>query len=396
MFFRKIWMREYLSCIRSNLFIIVQICLALFLINNQVDYIASELERLGSIVEADEDTWLFQYAMAAAGLFDIENGDYTAACEKIRSLPGVEGLGEIFNTSVYIPGDSEKYPEDYFGIAAMDSIVTSAVTYHMKEGRWLNGSDREGEVVHVALGGAIAERYGIGDSLKIVTDSGGEYEAEVVGKLAERCNVLDFTGLAAGQDMSSFMNEARNNIFVNHDEVFRDIKKEGFGHSTAHCIVKLDPEADKEFLSGYGKLVSFEEMKQETEEDLRDFAIEAAEEGTIWIVVILFGVIAVAYLVGKKRRYVWGIYLMLGEKPRRLLGIQMINNGITYLIAVTASIVIYDIYINSEDMPFGLGISGYLIMADTVFFLIMMAVSLMSSRYIMKIEPKEILTQTKE
>ena len=83
---RKIGMREYFSCIKSNIFIIVQICLALFLINNQIGYIASELDRIGSIADADNDTYLFQYAMAACGLFDIENGDYSITTRGINLI----------------------------------------------------------------------------------------------------------------------------------------------------------------------------------------------------------------------------------------------------------------------------------------------------------------------
>ena len=159
---RKLWAREYLSCIMSNLFIIIQISLALFLINHQISAAVLQIQHLNSITDADADTYLYQYAMAACGLFDIENGDYSAACEKIRSLPGIDGLGEIFNTSITVENDSIQYPEDIFEISAMDSISTAGVTYNIKEGRWLNENDRDGEIIPAVLGGAIANRYQIG------------------------------------------------------------------------------------------------------------------------------------------------------------------------------------------------------------------------------------------
>ena len=108
----KIWIREYFSCIKTNLFIVAQICLALFLINHQVSYISWELEHFDNIVDADSDTYLFQYSMAACGLFnyDIQSGDYAKACEKIRSLPGIEGVGELFDTSfVSVDEDSKEH-----------------------------------------------------------------------------------------------------------------------------------------------------------------------------------------------------------------------------------------------------------------------------------------------
>ena len=136
-------------------------------------------------------------------------------------------------------------------------------------------------------------------------------------------------------------------------------------------------------------------MKQETEEELRDFTKEAIEESIIWVVVIIFGIIATAYLVGKKRRYVWGIYLLLGEKPEQLLKMHMLNNLINYVAGVIISLlIVYQIYLRDEMSP--AGISRYHIIVDAVFIFIMLIISLLSNAYIMKLEPKEILTQTKE
>ena len=396
LFHRKIWIREYFASIKNNIFIIIQICLAMFLINNQVGYIASESERLNSISAADNNTYLYQYAMAAAGLFDIENGDYARACEQIQSLPGIENIGELFDTSISIEGESEKYPDDWFQINAMDSIVTSAITYNIKEGRWLTENDRNDQTIHAVLGGRIANRHKIGDTIKIDLDTGKTYEIKVVGKLADYCNILNLHVLMAGQDMNSFMRQSDNDIFVNQSKLFEEIKADGLGYSNAHCIVKLNKNADKKMLSNYGKLVSFEEMKQETKTELYDFIKEAAIEGTVWIIVIIFGIIATSYLIGKNRRYVWGIYLMLGVKPQKLLKVHMINSGITYIIAAVAALIIYQINLAKDGMSYSSDISSSHIIFSTAFFLIMMAVSLMSNLYILKMEPKEILTQTKE
>ena len=120
------WRKEYLACIKNNFFIIVQICLALVLINLQVGYITKMVERLsGSIEDADKDTYFFQYAMAASGMWDIEDRDYAAACKKIKSLSGIEDIGEIFDPSVSVE-------EEGITLNAMDSLVTAAVTYRME------------------------------------------------------------------------------------------------------------------------------------------------------------------------------------------------------------------------------------------------------------------------
>lgn len=398
MIFNKMWIREYLSCILCNIFVVVQICLALFLINIQLGAIVLEMEHLNSMAATDSDTYLFQYAMAAAGLYDVE-ADYEEACEKIRSLPGVTGMGEFFDNSVSIVGDSEKYSDDEYSMIGMNSIATLAVTYRMKEGRWLNEGDQEGGIIHAVLGGAIADRYSIGDILTIELEneeSSQSYKVEVVGKLADHCNVLDLSTLSDGQDMYSFMQEKMNGIFVNHRDVFGRMKNAGFGNPTAHCVIKLDPDADKDFLSSYGKIVSFDEMKKETEEWLREFLSGAVEEMILWAVVIIFGIIASSYLVGKRRRYVWGIFLMLGEKPGRLLRIQMAGNGIAYIAGALISLAAYQCYYSSMETSTMADISIYHIITDLIFLAIMFIISLVSNWYIMRIEPKEILTQTKE
>lgn len=398
MIFNKMWIREYLSCILCNIFVVVQICLALFLINIQLGAIVLEMKHLNSMAATDSDTYLFQYAMAAAGLYDVE-ADYEEACEKIRSLPGVTGMGEFFDNSVSIVGDSEKYSDDEYSMIGMNSIATLAVTYRMKEGRWLNEGDQEGGIIHAVLGGAIADRYSIGDILTIELEneeSSQSYKVEVVGKLADHCNVLDLSTLSDGQDMYSFMQEKMNGIFVNHRDVFGRMKNAGFGNPTAHCVIKLDPDADKDFLSSYGKIVSFDEMKKETEEWLREFLSGAVEEMILWAVVIIFGIIASSYLVGKRRRYVWGIFLMLGEKPGRLLRIQMAGNGIAYIAGALISLAAYQCYYSSMETSTMADISIYHIITDLIFLAIMFIISLVSNWYIMRIEPKEILTQTKE
>jgi len=389
------WMKEYLSCIKNNLFIIVQICLALVLINLQVGYITWQVERLSSIADTDEDTYFFQYAMAAGGIFDMV-GDYTEMCKKIRLLPGIEDMGEIFDFVVSVEEGSAKTTEEdeWIELNAMDSIVTAAVTYKMKEGRWLTESDRDGEVVHAVLGGEIAKRHKIGDRISVELEEGVNYEMEVIGKLPENCWTLDMHGLQAGQNVYSFMQPIENDIFVNHKKVFNDAKESGFGHSNAHCIVKLHKNADKEYLSDYGKIVSFKEMEQETEEELHDFVKESIEENMMWAVVIIFGIIATSYLVGKKRRYVWGIYLLLGEKPKQLLKMHMVGNVMNYIISVFLALFIYQSYLRDETFMSDIG--GYHIIVDTFFILAMFITGLLSNAYIMKLEPKEILTQTKE
>lgn len=396
---RKIWVWDYFSCIKSNLFIIAQICLALFLINHQVGYISWELGHLANIIETDSDTYLFQYSLAACGLFNtnLQSGDYTKACKKIRSLPGIEDMGELFDTSfVSVDGDSQKYPDEQFQINIMDSIVTSAVTYNVEEGRWLNESDRNGEVIHAVLGGAIAKRHKIGEIMNIELDTGETYEIEIVGTLTDHCNILDMHTLSINRNINSFMVESENNIFINNNKIFNTVKNKDLEYSAAHCIVKLDKNADKRFLSNYGKLVSFVEMEQETKDALYEFIKNALVEGIIWTIVIIFGIIATSYLVGKKQRYTWGIYLMLGEKPKKLLKIHMVNNCITYLVGALISLLINKIYYRKEVMYFMTDISMYQIIFDVIFLIIMMIISLISSLYILKIKPKEILAQTKE
>ena len=389
------WRKEYLACIKNNLFIIVQICLALVLINYQVGNIIWMVERLSGIEDTDKNTYFYQYAMAAGGVWD-GMADYEEVCEKIRSFPGIEDMGETFDFTVSVEEGSVKKTdeEEVIQLQIMDSIVTAAVTYRMEEGRWLTESDRDGEEIHVVLGGEIAKRHKIGDRISVELEHGLNYEMEVVGKLPENCWLVDMNTLTADQRIDSFMQPDNNDIYVNHEKVFSYAKAGGFGRSNANCIVKLQKDADKEYLSDYGKLVSFKEMEQDTEKELHDYVKEIVEENMMWVVVIVFGIIATSYLMGKKRRYVWGIYLLLGEKPEQLLKMLMKNNAINYIIGVIAGLFIYQIYPRDEISPTGIG--RYHIIVDAVFILIMLIISLLSNAYIMKLEPKEILTQTKE
>ena len=74
----------------------------------------------------------------------------------------------------------------------------------------------------------------------------------------------------------------------------------------------------------------------------------------------------------------------------------MLNSGITYVIGIITSLAVYQWYSQREEMVSGTVIHPYHIITGLIFFAIMMAVSLLNSLYILKIQPKEIVTQTKE
>lgn len=164
----------------------------------------------------------------------------------------------------------------------MDSTVTSAVTYHVKKGRWLTETDRNADKIYAVLSGDMAGRYQVGDHLEVSLDPGGTYEVEVVGILPRNSAVFSTHGVLASQTQESLMQPCENTIFMNHVKVFEDVKSGGFGTPNVHCIVKLNDKADETELSKYGRLVSFAKMEQETKKQIREFIAEDLEECLLW------------------------------------------------------------------------------------------------------------------
>lgn len=388
------WIKEYLFSLKSNIFVFIQICLALVLINGSIGYILYQTDQWNNMEKTDQDTYIYQYAMAATGMFDQVETDYEKCIQKIRSLPGIDKVGECFDPTCELNGDAGLEDSAPPIAYVMDSTVTSAVTYHVKKGRWLTETDRNADKIYAVLSGDMAGRYQVGDHLEVSLDPGGTYEVEVVGILPRNSAVFSTHGVLASQTQESLMQPCENTIFMNHVKVFEDVKSGGFGTPNVHCIVKLNDKADETELSKYGRLVSFAKMEQETKKQIREFIAEDLEECLLWGAIILFGVVATAYLVARKKRYVWAIYLMLGEKASRILKMQILHNGVTYLMAMGIAVILYQFYARKNVIMNPLSAAHVLI--DFAFVVLMLVVNGFCSAYILKIEPKEILTQTKE
>ena len=132
-----------------------------------------------------------------------------------------------------------------------------------------------------------------------------------------------------------------------------------------------------------------------TRERCDGYVINAINYNAVWILVILFGVMGVAYLSAQKRRYILGIYSLLGMSGKQLFDRLLLQNLLTYVLGTIASFLI---------APYISGILNYAVAEITIANVIAMGVltgililvSCLCNLYIRQIEPKEILMQIKE
>lgn len=77
-------------------------------------------------------------------------------------------------------------------------------------------------------------------------------------------------------------------------------------------MVKLEKGAGMDIYDTYGKMISFDQLAENTKQELMDFISQCVSRNAVWLLVILFGVAGTSYLMAQKNRYTWGVYSLLG------------------------------------------------------------------------------------
>ena len=140
---------------------------------------------------------------------------------------------------------------------------------------------------------------------------------------------------------------------------------------------------------------SFDTIVASSVKRCRNFLKDALRNNGIWILVILFSVFSTSYMMAKSRRHTWGIYSMLGVTGSKLILQLMAENVLTYALGGVISFIA---------LPHLEKLLGYSVseikteqlIAVAILIATMLLVSFLCNRYIMKIQPNEILNQTKE
>jgi len=392
-----LWWKEYLGEWKLNLFLIIQIVFSLFLVNSSVSSLVGEYAQLSFATETESDMYFYQNAM---GVLTDEWGleGFTRAVDAMSRLDGFEGMAYQASLECEVAGYENKVSQNTMvNSVYLSPLLYKGLMYHLKDGRWFQEKDEGTDRLHVVIGGGLSEKYRVGDILTVEYDGKPSKEALVIGDLGTKFYLLSDSSYASGgRYLSSYAamhGREEDFLLLNNEKWLGEFCNDAV-YPSVSTVIKVKKGSDLSVYETYGVLASFDEVMQNTREQCKNFTKDAVRDSGIWILVIIFGGIGTSYLIAKKRRYLWGVYSLMGMKGNRLLLRLMSQNVLTYLLGGAAAIVLSP-YI-AKVMNYWSEITVVNIIAVAVLMGIMLLINYLCNRYIKYIEPKEILNQTKE
>lgn len=312
----------------------------------------------------------------------------------------MEEIAYAAEVSCQINGYQNRITTDnYISNLNMNPLLWKGIQYPLVEGRWFQEQDAIDDMLQVVIGGGLSEKYKVGDSFILVYDNGIKRNAIIIGDLGTDFDILDnaYMYAAAGETIDAYVVQhgADEDILLSNDARWFEELQDEAAYPSSSALLKIKPGTDLALYEKYGVLSSFDKIMKNTRERYDGYVINAINYNAVWILVILFGVMGVAYLSAQKRRYILGIYSLLGMSGKQMFDRLLLQNLLTYVLGTIASFLI---------APYISGILNYAVAEITIANVIAMGVltgililvSCLCNLYIRQIEPKEILMQIKE
>lgn len=394
------WWKEYIHEWRMNLFIILQMVIVLFFVNTQVSHLVEEWGKLNSLLKTEDNLYFYENALATICGSTGSQKAFQYAEKKLAELDGMEEIAYAAEVSCQINGYQNRITTDnYISNLNMNPLLWKGIQYPLVEGRWFQEQDAIDDMLQVVIGGGLSEKYKVGDSFILVYDNGIKRNAIIIGDLGTDFDILDnaYMYAAAGETIDAYVVQhgADEDILLSNDARWFEELQDEAAYPSSSALLKIKPGTDLALYEKYGVLSSFDKIMKNTRERCDGYVINAINYNAVWILVILFGVMGVAYLSAQKRRYILGIYSLLGMSGKQLFDRLLLQNLLTYVLGTIASFLI---------APYISGILNYAVAEITIANVIAMGVltgililvSCLCNLYIRQIEPKEILMQIKE
>lgn len=389
-----IWWKEYFQNWKINLFMIVQIVFVFALVNFQVSSIMEEYNKLVFAEETGSGLYIYQNCMGTLAK-GCDWGNFQKAEQVLSAMPGMEAVGYQEQIMCDVEGYVNEEDPEYTEVIAynMNPLMWKGLRYRLEEGRWFQEKDASDGELQVIIGGGLSKKYKEGDKLQIDFAGEEKKEAVVIGDMGAQCYIFDFGVWGIGQTFDNNANRAGDVIFMN-DTALMEKMQEQSTYPLFSTLVKISEGTDLSPYERYGRLVSFDKMAENTQEQLKSFIGHCFSDNVIWLLVIVFGVVGTSYLTAKRRQYAWGVYSLCGVSGERLLRNLMLQNAATYLAGGLITIAVYPymaqlLYYPEAFTIVNWGATGCLVC-------IIFVICYLCNRYIRRIEPKEILNQTRE
>ena len=388
-----LWWKDYFRNWKVNLFMILQIIFVFALLNIQIYFIMFDYNQLKFAEKKDDNLYIYQNVMGVLNK-DSSYELFKNAESILLQIPGMEEVGYQSQTSDV---EIEDYIADELEMGITLNILSPLMwqgyQYRLEEGRWFTESDSQDAQLQIIIGGLMSKKYKVGDHLTLQLECGNR-DAVIIGDMGPECYMFDFNYWSFGQTFSDNAQMVSGDVILTNDVQLEEELRDNLTYPLLSTLVKIKKGTDMAPFKKYGRLVSFDQMSDNTKEQSEKYAWQVFCDNAIWILVIIFGIAGTSYLIAKKRRYQWGVYSLLGMSGNRLLLNMMLQNLLTYLVGIGLIISLYPILTKIVVLEMAFSKANWI--ATIILFIIIFTVSYVSNCYIKHIEPKEILAQTKE
>lgn len=329
-------LKNYFLGIKLNLFLILQCCFMLIIINANVSdsfYLGSSAYYLRTV----PDNMHF-FSGSVKSNVELGNSDeFLEFVSELETYESVSGVGYQFESSAIIKGE-ERVSMPFI---VLNSIMAK-IQYPLSSGEWFS-SNAEGTVEEIIIGGQISSRYSVGEKVTLLVpklnDSQIEYEefnAVIVGKLANPTWIIDL-GVSSNKTTYVNMFTSYENIILTNSSTLRD-RVNTFRCPLSSIMLELSDSNDVGELSVHGQLVDFKNIEENSIAAFKNSIYEKIPSVSLIFMAIAAGIIGITCIYIERYKKIFKTYFLCGATKFSCMICCIINNIITCLIAILLSI----------------------------------------------------------
>lgn len=328
----------------SNIFFLIQCTMVFLLANSTISSIwyGGFVGRYYTDLDKDRTVFLSSAVKNNVRIGDLDG--FYQLVEDISSIGGVSGVGYQIEES-FLAGKNK----DVIVPALVLSRDMAGIQYPLSQGSWFDNAGIPNGQTQVILGGEIANRYQIEETITLyqyrMTDGIGEYvpiEARVVGKMRAPAFALTLCYASTQPDYINMFEPYASLILTNDQSL---ISPGNFRYPSLSLLVFAGQDADmqavKEELSYYGRPFDFHEVDGFYHAAISFRLANQLPTTGLMVAGILFGVIGITYLGIYQNMRSISVYYLYGMSRKGCAYMNVAFNAAMLLLSLFCSILLY-------------------------------------------------------
>ncbi|MBQ2884474.1 MAG: hypothetical protein IJE43_11995 [Alphaproteobacteria bacterium] len=332
------YIKNYKINLKMNLFIIIQLVFMLLIVNANVSDVMYLRNTAYYCKEVPQNIYFLSGATKGSVLLG-DVAEFYSFVDELNQSSAILDVGYQLEDGVYIKDEDDQVIPYIYLNSTMQEIE-----YPLKKGEWFSKSTKD-DRIQIVIGGEIGKRYKVGETIRLLDaikiDNKIEYreiDAEIIGILKDPSYVINLGVSASRPTYNNLYDEYQNVILSNSDIVidYDGVVRYPLGSVT----VKLDDDADKDSITKYGQLFSFNDIEENSKTSYFKNIMNKLPSVLIIIAAVVFGLVGTTYLYVYRYMKTTTIYYLTGLSKKKCQYLITSNNLISLIVAVIVSILL--------------------------------------------------------